>query len=93
MACEVHLGGHAPNRDAVEILMNTSACLFVYVDNQKDGIAKASDQLPEKYLAAVAFQWLVKESPKKQWEPTVLNFGKHWSMLLKTTGTTPQTGV
>ncbi len=55
MACEVHLGGHAPNRDAVEILMNTSACLFVYVDNQKDGIAKASDQLPEKYLAAVAF--------------------------------------
>jgi hypothetical protein len=55
MACEVHLDGNAPNRDAVEILMHTSSCLFVYVDEGKDGVAKVSDQLPEKYVAAVAF--------------------------------------
>jgi hypothetical protein len=55
MACEVHLGGQAPNRDTVELLIQTSPCVFVYVDNGKDTIAKVSDKLPEKYLAAVAF--------------------------------------
>ena len=53
MACEVHLGC-SPSKDAVEIFLGKSPCLFVWVDSS-DGVAMVGDALPEKHKAAVAF--------------------------------------
>ena len=53
MACEVHLGS-SPTKDAVEIFLGKSPCLFVWIDTI-EGIAKVGDVLPDKHRAAVAF--------------------------------------
>lgn len=53
MACEVHLGS-APSKDAVEIFLGKSPCLFVWIDTA-DGLAMVGDSLPGKHKAAVAF--------------------------------------
>jgi hypothetical protein len=54
MACEVHLGGHTPNRDTVEIVISTSSCLFVYVDNEEDGMG-----LPKYLINCPKSIWLL----------------------------------
>ncbi|KAL3939676.1 MAG: hypothetical protein SGBAC_005637 [Bacillariaceae sp.] len=53
MACEVHLGS-SPSKDAVEIFLGKSPCLFVWIDTT-EGIAMVGDALPDKHKAAVAF--------------------------------------